>query len=228
MRTPCTINLKFFLLPVVVYAASLRHQAHPAEIHLQTNSSQMRMEDLIRNQQAISAAGRGRNIISDAMLESNGTPTSPHETQQVSMTSLLSGYYVTAVYMDDKCTTVMWAAAHELNACINYGKFFLKSAATADTESETEYTDILCAAKQSLSSYIDYTGTCAATFLKRSTMAFINSNGVPPSSLAMASIRYVQIIVLSCVIASLSFPCPFPLALPFILRPFRCLLTFSY
>jgi hypothetical protein len=194
----------FFLLPVLVRATSLRHQAHPAEDYLQTNSSQMRMEDLIRNQQALSAAGRGRNIISDAMLESDGIQTSPHETHHVSATSLLSGYYVTAVYMDDKCTTIMSAAAYELNACINYGKFFLKSAATADAESETKYSDISCTAKQSLSSYIDYTGTCAdksSYYATSATLALVNSNGVPPSSLAMASIRYVHIISLSCIMS---------------------------
>jgi hypothetical protein len=207
MRTPCAINLMFFLLPVLVCANLLRHHAHPAEVRLLTNSSQMRMEDLVRDQQAISAIGRGRNIISDAITKSDRTLTSPYESHEASKTSLLSGYYVTAVYIDDKCTTVTSAAAYELNACIKYREFYIKNAATANTESVTEYSDMSCTVKKSSSSYIDYTSTCAAMILNRSTLAFINSNGVLPSSLAMASIRCVHIIILSCIMSSQPFMC---------------------
>lgn len=162
----------------------------------------MKMDDLIMNQQAITAAGRNEKIAFDMSLKSYGTPPFPHETQQVSTASLLSGYYVSAVYIDDKCTTVVSATAYELNSCISYGKYFLKNAATADAESETKYSDLSCTAKDSLSEYIDYTSTCAKMSQNQSTLALVNSNGVFPSSLNMASIRLARMIRLSCIMAS--------------------------
>ena len=192
MRMPRAIYWMLLLLPALACATSLRRQRHPDEGYLQTNLSHMRIEDLIRNQQAINAIGRSRNIISDAMPKSDETPTSLHETHQVSTTSLLNGYYVTAVYNDSECSTVMSAVAYELNTCIDYGNFFLKSAATADAESETKYSNNLCTAKESLSSYIDYTASCATISRKQSTLTLINSNGVSPSSLPMMSIRFVS------------------------------------
>ena len=202
MRTFCAISLTFFLSPVLVCATSLRHQTYPDEDYAPNNSSQMRMEDFIRNQHALTSTWR---TMSGAVFESDRTPTSSHEAHQVSLASLLSGYYVTAVYMDDKCTTLVSAVAYELNKCIGVKDYFLKSAATGDAESETLYSDILCTAKESLSSYIDYTTSCAMIAEEQSTLNFVNSNGFLPSSLTMASIRLVHFISLSCVIASL--PC---------------------
>ena len=195
MRNPRAINLVFFLLSAIVCATSLRHQTYPAEDYAPNNSSRMRIEDFIRNQQAITANGWGEIGISDAMFESDGTPTSSHEAHQVSLASLLSGYYVTAVYADDKCTTLVSAVAYELNTCIAVKYYFPMNAATADAESETQYSDILCTAKEELSSYIDYTASCATMSKKRSTLAFVNSNGVLPSSPTMASIRLVKTII---------------------------------
>ena len=194
MSPPRAVNLMMiFLLPALVCATSLRHKTYPAEDYLLADSSQMGMEDLISNQHAITTTGRGKNSISDAISKSDETPTSSHEAHQVSITSLLRGNYVTAVYEDDKCATVVSAVAYELNTCNYYEGYFLRSAATADTESETRYSDISCTYKSKLSSYIDYTASCVTTSNKQSTLAFVNANGVPPSSLAMASIRLVRI-----------------------------------
>ena len=187
MRAPFAINLMPLFLPELVCATSLRHQSYPAADYLPIKSSLN--EDVIRNQQVITTIRRNENSILDMTLKSDGTPTSSDQTHQQLTTSLLNGYYVTAVYIDDKCSTVMSAVAYELNTCIDYGKFFLKCTATAEAESETKYSDRLCTAKESLADYIDYTGTCTTMPQRQSTLSLINSNGALPSSLTMASIR---------------------------------------
>ena len=218
MRPPNVINLMFFLLPLLVCAISLRDKTYTADDYLLTNSSQMRMDDLVKNQRAITATWRKEIAMSNVKLKSDRTRTSSHGTSQVSTTSALSGYFVTALYVDDKCTTVLSAAAYELNTCIDYGTFFRKIGATADAESETYYSDVLCTArKKELPSFIDYSASCVTTSKMQSTLAFVNSNGVPPSSLTMASIRLVHNMSLSCVTASVTFPCSVPC---FLLFPF--------
>ena len=182
---------------------AIRHQTYPAD--------DMRMENLVRNQQAITATSQNEHIVSNAILKSDRTPTSSHGTHQVSTTSPLSGCFVTAVYMDDKCTTVLSAVAFPLNTCIGYRKI----AATADTEFETIYSDLLCTAKV-ISSYLDYTASCVTMANEQSTLAFVNSNGVLASTLTMASIRSVYIISLSCFMASLQCSFPYPCLLSFL------------
>ena len=105
--------------------------------------------------------------------------------------------------MDDKCTTLVSSEAYVLNTCISVKDYFRKSAATADAVSETYYSDPSCTAKKELPIFIDYSASCVTTSKMQSTLAFVNSNGVPPSSLTMASIRLVHIMSLSCIMASL-------------------------
>lgn len=128
-------------------------------------------------------------------------------------TAALSGYYVTAQYSDSKCTTLTYAVSHPLNSCNEYESKsgesgYVKFTATASAIARTEYSDSLCTAAVSElgPTYLDYTGTCVdsseAPVYIASSLASVNSNGVPASSLTMASIRLVLIIGLSCVMAS--------------------------
>ena len=128
-------------------------------------------------------------------------------------TAALSGYYVTARYSDAKCAMIESAVSYPLNSCNKYGSnswesLYAKFTATASAIARTEYSDSLCttAVSELGPIYLDYTGTCVdsseAPLYIASSLASVNSNGVPASSLTMASIRLVLIISLSCVMAS--------------------------
>ena len=126
-------------------------------------------------------------------------------------TAALSGYYVTARYSEDRCTKITSAVSYPLNSCNNDADGlggYVKYTATASTIARTEYSDLSCttAVSTPLPIYIDYSATCKSIlsymYVPSNTLISINSNGVPPSSLTMASIRLVHIISLSCVMAS--------------------------
>ena len=132
------------------------------------------------------------------------------------LTLELSGYTVTAEYSDDECTLLTSAVSYPLNSCNEYTTIygttgFVKHTATAYTIARTLYSDSLCMTATSTLGpvYIDYSVSCDVLnfddFMALPGLVFVNSNGVPPSSLTMASIRLVHFISLSCVIASL--PC---------------------
>ena len=129
----------------------------------------------------------------------------------LALTLQLSGYFVRAQYSDDRCTTITSAVSHPLNSCNEYESKsgesrYAKYTATPYTIARTEYSDSLCMTAVSTlgPTYTDYTGTCVDdnVYAMAATLAVVNSNGVPPSSLPMASIRSVPIISLSCVMAS--------------------------
>ena len=127
------------------------------------------------------------------------------------LTLELSGYSVAAQYSDDKCTLITSAVSYPLNSCNDYTStypyYYAKSTATAYTITRTVCFDPLCktAASRTDPTYLDYTASCATTSKMQSTLAFVNSNGVPPSSLTMASIRLVHIMSHPCVMASLPY-----------------------
>lgn len=128
----------------------------------------------------------------------------------LALTLQLSGHFVTAQYSDDKCITITSAVSHPLNSCNEYESKsgesrYAKYTATPYTIARTEYSDSLCMTAVSTlgPTYIDYTGTCVNGYIYATTkLAVVNSNGVPPSSLPMASIRSVPIISLTCLMAS--------------------------
>ena len=122
------------------------------------------------------------------------------------LTLQLSGYAVRAQYSDDKCTLITSAVSYPLNSCndhaTKYGvSGYAKYTATAYTIARTEYSDSLCETATSTLGpvYIDYTGACVddSKYPLSATLALVNANGVPPSSLTMASIRLVHIMSLS-------------------------------
>lgn len=126
-------------------------------------------------------------------------------------TAALSGYYVTARYSEDRCTKITSAVSYPLNSCNDDADGlggYVKYTATASTVARNKYSDSLCTTPvdKSVSIYLDYTGMCTSLifglFTVSSGLITVNSNGVPPSSLTMASIRSVPIISLSCVMAS--------------------------
>ena len=127
----------------------------------------------------------------------------------LALTMQLSGYFVRAQYSDDRCTTITSAVSHPLNSCNEYESKsgesrYAKYTATPYTIARTEYSDSLCMTAVSTlgPTYTDYTGTCVDDNVYATTkLAVVNSNGVPPSSLPMASIRSVLIISLSCIMA---------------------------
>ena len=132
------------------------------------------------------------------------------------LTLQLSGYSVSAQYSDDRCTTMISAVSYPLNSCNDNKDMFRmggyeKYTATAYTIARTEYSDSLCTTAVSAlgPTYTDYTGTCKSinflSYITSPGLILVNSNGVPPSSLAMASIRLVLITSISCPIASLRF-----------------------
>ena len=132
------------------------------------------------------------------------------------LTSELSGYTVTAEYSDDECNILKSAVSYPLNSCIEYTtKYgvsgYAKYAATAYTIARTEYSDSLCKTAMSAlgPTYIDYTASCvdvSNTWIS-ATLAIVNANGVPPSSITMASIRLVHTMSLSCVMGSVHHAC---------------------
>ena len=131
------------------------------------------------------------------------------------LTLELSGYSVTAQYSDDRCTVITSAVSYPLNSCNEYQSKngvseYAKYTATAYTIARTVYSDPLCKIATSTLGpvYIDYSALCATTSNEQSTLALVNSNGFPLSTLTMASIRSVHITSLSCVITSVSSPCP--------------------
>ena len=126
-------------------------------------------------------------------------------------TAALSGYYVTARYSDAKCALIESAVSYPLNSCNDDADGlggYVKYTATASAIARTEYSDSSCttAVSELGPIYLDYTGTCVdsseAPVYIASSLASVNSNGDPISSLTMASIRLVLIISLSCVMAS--------------------------
>ena len=126
----------------------------------------------------------------------------------LALTLQLSGYFVRAQYSDTSCTTITSAVSYPLNVCSYHPEGvgdFVKYTATAYAIATTMYSDSLCMTAVSTfgSTYTDYTGTCVgdSETSKSSSISSVNSNGVPPSSLPMASIRSVPIISLSCVMA---------------------------
>ena len=138
------------------------------------------------------------------------------------LTSELSGYSVAAKYSDNECTLLTSAVSYPLNSCndhnrVPYRGIYAKYTATAYTMAQKLCVDPLCksASSRSEPTYIDYSAVCATTSNKQSTLALVNSNGVPPSSLAMASIRSVHTISLLCVMASASYPSLFSFSFPF-------------
>ena len=127
----------------------------------------------------------------------------------LALTLQLSGYFVRAQYSDDRCTTITSAVSHPLNVCSYHPEGvgdFVKYTATAYAIATTMYSDSLCMTAVSTfgPTYTDYTGTCVgdSETSKSSSISSVNSNGVPPSSLPMASNRLVPIISLTCVMAS--------------------------
>ena len=116
----------------------------------------------------------------------------------------LSGYSVRTQYSDDKCTIISSAASYSLNSCNNYAGGlggYVKYTATAYTIAQpvdiiawTRYSDSLCFT--AVSTYRPTTRTRVEN-LFQTTMTFVNSNGVPPSFLSLASIRLVHIIIYS-------------------------------
>ena len=126
-------------------------------------------------------------------------------------TAALSGYYVSTQYLDTGCTMTTSAVSYPLNSCnddVNGLGGYVKYTATASAIARTEYSDSSCttAVSELGPIYLDYTGTCVdgseAPLYIASSLVSVNSNGVPASSLTMASIRLVLIISLSCVMAS--------------------------
>ena len=113
-------------------------------------------------------------------------------------TAALSGYYVTALYSEDRCTKITSAVSYPLNSCnddVNGLGGYVKYTATASAIARTEYSDSSCttAVSELGPIYLDYTGMCTSpnsyTYVRSNTLITVNSNGVPPSSLTMASIR---------------------------------------
>ena len=135
------------------------------------------------------------------------------------LTLELSGYSVATKYSDNKCTMIASAVSYPLNSCNDYENMigvrgYAKYTATAYTIARTEYSDPLCKTATSALGpvYIDYMSTCSnnISYALSSTIDVVNANGVPPSSLTMASIRLVCIMSLSCVMASLLCPLLLP------------------
>ena len=124
------------------------------------------------------------------------------------LTSELSGYTVTAKYSDNKCKILTSAVSYPLNSCNDYESGYAKYAANAYTIARTEYSDSLCKTATSTlgPTYIDITTSCTSLNLRSvvpsSTLAIVNANGVPPSSLPMASIRLVHTMSFPCVMGS--------------------------
>ena len=145
------------------------------------------------------------------------------------LTLELSGYSVTAHYSDDRCTLLRSAVSYPLNSCTEYRSQHVKYTATAYSIARTEYSDSSCKTATSAlgAVYIDHSVLCApldfnfGSFWTQPGLAIVNANGVPPSSLAMASIRLVRV---TCITASLpcSLPCRCTLPCP---CPVLCLLT---
>ena len=124
------------------------------------------------------------------------------------LTLQLSGYFVSAQYSDTRCTTVTSAVSYPLNSCINFSGgvvAYEKYTATAYTIARTEYSDSLCTTAASTlgPTYTDYSASCIDNIYTSSTSsaALINSNGVPPSTLPMMSIRFASLSLIR------SYPC---------------------
>lgn len=116
---------------------------------------------------------------------------------------LESGYSVVAQYTDPSCTVFKSAVSHPLNSCNEYTSTlgvsgYVKYTTTAYAIARTEYSDASCTTAVSIlgPTYTDFTGTCKSVntgILSFPSLISVNSNGVPPSSLTMASIRFVPI-----------------------------------
>ena len=116
---------------------------------------------------------------------------------------LESGYSVVAQYTDPSCAVFKSAVSHPLNSCNEYTSTlgvsgYVKYTTSAYAIARTEYSDASCTTAVSIlgPAYIDFTGTCKS--VKTGVLSFpslisVNSNGVPPSSITMASIRLVPI-----------------------------------
>lgn len=105
-------------------------------------------------------------------------------------TTPLEGYFIVATYSGSVCTSEVIAVSSPLNSCTKYTEAgieeYMKLTATASYSFKTFYSDKECSIETSSQSPDIYPSGC-----NNGSLVYVSLDGIPPSSSAMASLRFV-------------------------------------